>query len=255
MSLSFKFINKHHKSTIGLIHGFGFTSDIWEAQTSSLSSAYNLLIIDTNNMRNIKEGFSLKDISDEIIQIQKAVCNDPLVWFGHSMGGYILAEMVINRSNYIKGASWVHSHVFGDSEEKQLERGKQQKFVLNYGPEMFFKQMISQLFFDTGSRKTHLNNLINKSKNISPEYVIDALEAMKKRGNTMESVQRADIKIQLILGDKDPLLSLHNAKKMFSMKPLCNIAILKNCGHVGMLEKKKVMSYKMIEFSSYCFNL
>jgi pimeloyl-ACP methyl ester carboxylesterase len=254
MSLTYNYIDNGQRNTIGLVHGFGFTPEVWNNILPYFSAQYNVVVPDLNSMSAVKSGFTLKDIAFSLTSVQNKLSVDSIVWFGHSMGGYVLAEMIAYYPQKIKGASLIHAHVFGDSEEKKSARDKQIAFVRAYGVEKFFRQMISTLFYNEADRKAYLDTCLSLSVNIPKEFVIDALLAMKNRSNHMHSFSGKLLPLQIILGDNDPLLGVGDALKMLNIVSLCNITILKDCAHLSMLEKKEELVVSMLNYSDYCFN-
>ena len=115
MSLKYNYIDNGQRNTIGLIHGFGFTPEVWNNILPCFTAQYNVVVPDVNSMSAIKSGFTLKDIAFSLSSIQNKLSVDSILWFGHSMGGYVLAEMIAYYPKKIKGASLIHAHVFGDS--------------------------------------------------------------------------------------------------------------------------------------------
>ena len=87
------------------------------------------------------------------------------------------------------------------------------------------------------------------------EGIIAILEGMKIRPDRSEILKNTDLSFMLILGKKDNYIQYDIVRKKIQLPQNSELLILKNSGHMGFIEEKKVALNEIISFIDRCWNL
>ena len=179
---------------------------------------------------------------------------EPVHGLGHSMGGYVGYSFVEQFGEKLQGLCIFHSHPFGDTPKKKVDRDRGIKFIKRYGSEKYVTSMLLALFsFDHGERfKMIVQKLILKACKYSEEAIINGLVAMKNRKNSATILVQINCPVQFIIGKKDVAISWDDSLKQTSLPNIANIRIFEKVGHMGMFEAKEQTQQAILEFILKC---
>lgn len=156
---------------------------------------------------------------------------DKPIVLGHSFGGYITTNLVRRYGDELSGFGLIHSTAAADSEEAKEKRNGAINKVMEEGVVPFIDVMIPGIF-----SKTSDNHLIELAKEIgyemTKEGIIAAQQAMRDRGDEVETVKNTTLPGLFIYGSKDPNMGEERA---FLGAERHSTAIVP-FSHMGMLE-------------------
>ena len=242
-----------------LLHGFGEDSNIWNQQIKKLKEN-NLLIIPDIPGSGQSEMLEGKRTLDDYAEVLKAIANETIfknknsnqsfTLIGHSMGGYITMAFAEKYPELLSSFGLFHSSAFADDEQKIETRKKGIQFIEKNGSEAFLKTSIPNLFSDeTKKERPELpEDLLNISKNISPEALIQYYEAMISRPDRIPVLQTFSKPVLFIIGKFDSVVPLHLSMRQCHLPSICSIHILEHSGHIGMWEETELSTSYLKEF-------
>lgn len=225
---------------IVFIHGYGMDSKIWDSVRPSFHS--DSLFLDINPY--IEKGLSIRSIATEL-SIFLETQGEDIILVGHSMGGYIASEIVLNNIELYKGLVLVNSHVFADSHDKKKERQKQIDFIIKNGSQKYLRSFFPKLFY--GRIATDIQPLIkNYIENISEEVLVKGQEAMIHRRDCVKVLDL--IPVLILHGEQDRLIPIEFLYKMGSH--ICKGRLIKDqiSGHMTMVENRVLFAECLQEF-------
>ena len=241
-----------------LLHGFGEDGNIWNKQIEILKKNYWLIIPDLpgsgqSEMLDGKctlEDYAevVKAIADEIIfqkENQHQFC-----LIGHSMGGYITLAFAEKYPESLNSLGIFHSSAFADDDQKIEIRRKGIDFIKKNGSEAFLKTAIPNLFSDqTKKERPELaEQLLNISKDISPEALIQYYEAMIVRPNRTSVLRSFSKPVLFIIGKYDTVVPLHSSMEQCYVPAISSVNILQHSGHIGMWEEEELSNSYLEKF-------
>ncbi|MEH7180446.1 alpha/beta fold hydrolase [Neobacillus vireti] len=240
-------------SPIVLLHGFCGSNGYWDNILSKLSENYRVIALDLpghGESANLEGDVSIEDIADHIKDVLDYLNVAQVTMFGHSLGGYIALAFAEKYSQMVNGFSLIHSTAYPDSEEAKKGREAGVEKVRQEGVPAFIDGLIPKLFSPDNIEKNQ--NEITTAKEIgyttSPKGVMKTLIAMKNRPDRNSVLERAEIPVLLIAGEKDQIIP---SEKTFSVsKSNIKHVLLKDSGHMSMYENPSELAKKMIEFLS-----
>ena len=243
-----------------LLHGFGEDGNIWNHQIKSLSKNYLLIIPDlpgSGKSEMLKGNCTMEDYAEVVKAIAdesvfKSKKENQFSLIGHSMGGYITLAFGEKYPEILNSFGLFHSSAFADDDQKKATRRKGIEFIQKNGTELFLKTAIPNLFSEqTKKEKPELiNQLLNISKDITPEALIQYYEAMILRPRRTLLLESFLKPVLFICGKYDSVVPLEDSLKQSQFPRVTYLHILKHSCHVGMWEEPKLSSSYLKDFLS-----
>lgn len=241
-----------------LLHGFGEEANIWNSQVAFLKDKFQLIIPDLpgSGQSDMIDDMSMEGMAEVIKAIIETESENPLaeerrvVFIGHSMGGYITLAFVEKYPQHISAFGLFHSSAFADSEEKKASRRKGIEFIQEHGAFEFLKTATPNLF----SPKTKDENLslidkqIARLNNFSPTALVSYYKAMMNRPDRTVILRQATVPVLFIMGKYDVAVPIEDCLKQCHLPEKSYIHILRQSGHMGMLEEPEISNRFLEEF-------
>ncbi len=234
--------NKH---TIILLHGSGQSHVVWSLTDQYLSDqGYNVFTLDLPGHGN-SEGESLKSIEEMAEWLEKVVTKigvQDLTILGHSQGCLVALEYAnkfpkkIKKLIFIAGSyeipvnkSLIDLAHSGDMESLNL------MMKWGYG---YSKQFIGG---------NPLQKILNSPREVREVLAVD-LRACNNYKNGINAVKKIKCPTFFIFGELDKMIKLDKGKEFSGLITGSKTHIIKNCGHMIILENAFEMREKIVEF-------
>jgi pimeloyl-ACP methyl ester carboxylesterase len=220
------------------LHGFCEDSSIWNYQIELLQEDFTCIAIDLPGFGD-SSGASFTSIPEVAILIHTILIKEEAtacVLFGHSLGGYIVGEYIQKYGEELSAAAVIHATLHADSVKKKANRMKSIDFIATCGTSEFFRLFTKGLVFlpNLGRLRVGLDKMVQRT---SQKAITDGLLAMSVREDKSQELLRFKKPMLFLIGEED----IHyDASEIFTQVSLCDIAqvtIIKDVGHLSMLEK------------------
>ncbi len=228
-------------SVLLFIHGFGETSAIWNLINKSFSG-YKVIFPDLPGSGESPASFmgmnAYARLMYTLIESEGVTNDEKITVIGHSMGGYIALEMCRIKPEKINGLVLFHSSIFADDQEKIITRKKAIEFIKKNGAHAFLKNSIPDLFSEISKVKerSKIEDLIESAKNFTPEVLVHYYEMMIERRDQSDFITAAVFPVLVIAGEEDKAVPLKISLKQSHVPSICQLLILQNVAHMGMIE-------------------
>ncbi|MFL9482355.1 alpha/beta fold hydrolase [Chitinophagaceae bacterium LWZ2-11] len=236
-----------------LLHGFGETGTVWDAQIEYLKKYCKLIVPDLpgsglsvipdiliNNSEFSTIEYYASCIHALLIHEQVNAC----IMLGHSMGGYITLAFADKFSALLKGFGFVHSTAFADSPEKKINRQRGIELMEKYGGYSFLKTTTPNLF--TTSYKEaefyKVENLIEEGRFFATPALQNYYRAMMNRPDRIAVLKGSKFPVLFIIGEEDVAVPIKDSLTQASIPKISYIHILQDVGHMGMWEKESLVN-------------
>ena len=233
------------KHSIILLHGSGQSHVVWSLTTQFLSDQnYNVFTLDFPGHGN-SEGQSLKTIEEMAEWLEKVIIKigiKNLTLVGHSQGCLVALEYAnkfpekIKSLIFIAGSyeipvneSLINLALSGDMESLNL------MMKWGYGNS---KQFIGG---------NPLQKILNSSREVIEVLSVD-LKACNNYKNGLNAAKKIKCPTFFIFGESDKMIKLEKGKKFSGLLPGSKVHVIKDCGHMIILEKAFEMREKIVEF-------
>ena len=233
------------KQTIILLHGSGQSHIVWSLTAQYLTDQnYNVFALDLPGHGN-SEGESLKTIEEMAEWLNKVIISYKIEEFtliGHSQGCLIALEYanryLLNLKNiiFIAGSyempvnkSLIDLALSGDMESLNL------MMKWGYGSS---KQFIGG---------NPLKKILNSPREVREVLAVDLI-ACNNYKNGLNAVKNVQCPTFFVLGEIDKMVKVKKSSEFARLISNSKVHIIKNCGHMIMLENAFEMREKIAEF-------
>jgi pimeloyl-ACP methyl ester carboxylesterase len=242
-----------------LVHGFAEDAGIWNNQIDFLQKKFRLFIPDLPGCGSSAYNEQLSTIEDFAEIIRTILDNEQInetVLIGHSMGGYISLAFAAKYGKLLLGLGLFHSTAYPDSEDKKTLRRKSIDFIKEHGEEEFIKSNLPNSFSADfkANHPTVVSELVRKYSNLTPESLISFSKAMMVRPDRRALLKELNKPIMFIIGEEDVILPLQESLAQTHISDLAFIHLLKNTGHMGMIEHPALTGNWVGDFTEACYH-
>lgn len=225
-----------------LVHGFGEDGSIWKSQSEHLKNNFKLIIPDlpgSGRSSADNRNWSIEDYAEMIHALLRHEGIEKTIMVGHSMGGYITLAFADKYPSMLAGFGLFHSSAYSDSEEKKTTRRKGIDFIREHGAVEFLKATSPNLFSPEFKEKHSgaISSFLRSNEGFVPDALISYYQAMIKRPDRTRVLERSKIPVLFVMGEHDNAIPISDVLKQCHLPEKSYIHILKNSGHMGMLEE------------------
>ncbi len=224
-----------------LVHGFGEDGTVWDKQVEFLKDKCYLIVPDLpgSGKSEIVNDMSMEGLAEVLHSIIHEENIDKWTVIGHSMGGYITLALVENYWNHVNAFSLFHSTAYADTEEKKETRKKGIEFIKQHGAFEFLKTSTPNLFSPHTKRQNpnSINNFISSLANFSADALIAYYHGMIQRPDRTAILKKTENPVLFVAGEHDNAVPPDDILKQCHLPEKSYIHVLKNSGHMGMMEE------------------
>jgi len=223
-----------------LLHGFAEDSSLCDSQKEYLKDKHRLIIPDLpgSGSAPLDSDTSMEGLATAVKARLDAENIEQCIMVGHSMGGYVTLAFAELYPDRIKALGLFHSTSYADTEEKKAARRKGIEFIQKNGAAPFIRQSTPNLFSES-SRQEHpewVADLIQRYSNFDPDALIQYYEAMIRRPDRSHVLRNFKGPVLFVIGGQDSAVPLTTSLQQCHMPSIAHIHILKDAGHMGMIE-------------------
>lgn len=256
INLYYTDIGKERSPPVVLIHGFPFSSEMWNGQTQMLQASQENLRIVTYDLRghgqsDVGDGqYSIELFVDDLIALLDHLKITKTILCGFSMGGYIALRAIERNPDRFRALVLCDTMSAADSNEAKIKRANSIKLVKKQGvgrfAEGFLKAVFAPKTFET--QPEIIDEISRIVLSNSPAGICGALLAMAGRTDTTEALSRINIPTLILVGEHDAVTPPNAAKNMQDRIPNSKLQLIKNAAHMSNLENPKVFNEQLIKF-------
>ncbi|MEM7109613.1 MAG: alpha/beta hydrolase [Bacteroidota bacterium] len=223
------------------IHGFCEDHTMWDNFYQPFTDSHEVILIDLPGFGDSalpKANFGIVGIANQLAEWMSAEKIGPASLVGHSLGGYVILELVNNHPDLVEAFGLFHSTAFADPPEKRATRNKVIEFVEKNGVEQFADSFVPQLFYSKNRKRlaAEIEQAVQTARRTPLESLVGYTQAMRDRVDRTDVLQFFERPILFIAGDQDTSVPLEKSKEQIPLIQTGTTAILKNTGHMGMFE-------------------
>ncbi len=198
--------------TVVLLHAFPLDERMWEPQLEALAGH------DAHAPRLYGRGSSIDEWAAQIL----GEVSGPFAAVGASMGGYVALSMARQAPERVTGLLLASSRAAGDSPERKD----------------FRNDVIERL-----RAGEHLGGA-----DASADELIAATEALRDRRDHTEVARAFQGPFVVAAGDRDPLLSVDDARSVAELAPQGRLELFPGAGHLMSVEQPEEFNGVLLDF-------
>jgi 2-succinyl-6-hydroxy-2,4-cyclohexadiene-1-carboxylate synthase len=200
----------HQKPVLLFIHGFLGSMNQWNYLEGELTTQFSVLKIDLpGHGRSLEfyKNYTLTDLVLIIEQILKIEKIDRVHIIGHSMGGYLGAAFAKERPQLTISLTMLNSIAGKDPKQKKLLRDRSIQLIEKH-QEAYVSMAIANLFTadEVNVFKSRIKEMKDHASHISIKSIVQALQCMRDRESSLETLKDSRIPISYIYGQKDHII-------------------------------------------------
>ena len=233
------------KHSIILLHGSGQSHVVWSLTTQYLSDQdYNVFALDFPGHGN-SDGDSLKTIEEMAEWLDKVIKKigiQNLTLVGHSQGCLVALEYANKFPKKIKNIVFVAGSYKIPVNKKLIDLASSGD-IESLNLMMKWGYGHSKQFIGGNP----LQKILNSSREVIEVLSVD-LKACNNYKNGINAVKKIKCRTFFIFGESDKMIKLENGKEFSGLISGSEIHVIKDCGHMIILEKAFEMREKIVEF-------
>ncbi|MCW5874014.1 MAG: alpha/beta fold hydrolase [Anaerolineales bacterium] len=226
-----------------LVHGFPFTSRMWQPQLSGLAQAGQILAPDLPGFGAspaAEPPFGVDQLAQACLAALDAQgVSSPAVIGGLSMGGYIALAIARLFPERVRGLMLLSTRAGADSDEAKANRDKAIATAQEQGPApagegMFPKLLAPGNYEAQPETATELKTIMAGATTAG---VVMALTAMRDRLDSTPLLRQISAPTLVVHGEEDQVIPKSEAEAMAAAIPGSQLHLIAQAGHVPNLEQ------------------
>jgi abhydrolase domain-containing protein 6 len=233
--------------TIVLLHGFGANKDNWPRFVRYIPKEYRVIALDLpghgDSSKFSDQTYTIEFITQGIAQAMDALKLTKFHLAGNSMGGYVTMLYSVNNPQRVITACLIDTAGIRSPQKSDLQIALDQgKNILVAETDAEFDTLLSYAFYSQPFIPWPGKSVLAKKTVEASAFHMKIWNDLKHDKDTFDFTPRlTEIKppVLLIWGDRDRITHVSAAKVIESHVPGIESVILKDCGHMPMLERPK----------------
>jgi len=241
-SVRMHWLDQGEGEPIVFIHGFPFSSRMWEQQLASLPAGWRGIAPDLRGFGASGHGpagpYTMDIFADDVAGLLDYLGIPSAVICGLSMGGYVAFALHRRYPQKVRGLVLCNTRPGADTEDVRRNRLVHAARVRQEGVAPVVESMLPRLFSDLSKRKHPEAVMLIREimESTSPETMARALEGMAQRPSSEAQLRDIAVSTLIIHGDDDAIIPRGEAQMMARNLRGARLEILEDCGHLSNLE-------------------
>jgi 3-oxoadipate enol-lactonase len=226
-----------------LIHGFPFSSRMWNRQLETLSGQAHMFAPDLPGFGDsplLDSSYTVERYAEDCTTILDALdIMEPIAVGGLSMGGYIALAFARLFPERVSALLLLSTRSGADSVEGKAGREKTIAAVKEHGASAVTEAMYPKLLAPAAyeSNPAAAAELQETMRSASSEGIVAALGAMRDRPDSTSRLADLQMPTLIIHGREDQVIPFSEAEAMAKAIPHSDLHLISNAGHLPNLEQ------------------
>lgn len=239
------------------LHGFPHDRTLWTAQRASLAPHARCIVPDLRGFgQSSTHGpFSMDQYADDVVGLLDWLAIESAVVCGLSMGGYVAMALWRRHPDRARAFVFCDTRLGADSEEGQRRRDELAALVKRDGARAIADAQITGMVGPTTRerRPEVMATLRAMMGRQSVAGIVGALQAMRDRPDSRDTLRTISVPSLVIVGEDDVLTPIKEARAIAEALPSVarvRLEIIAGAGHVPCLERPAATTHALSDFLS-----
>lgn len=227
-----------------LIHGFPFSSDLYQPQRAALMGRFRVITPDLRGMGQSdatpdQTDYSIDAYADDLAALLDDLGVGQVIAAGMSMGGYVLLALLRRHPNRVKGAIFIDTKAGADTEEGRAGRYKMIEQARSEGAGAIAAAMLPKMLTErTRSEQPELAQFLHTMMVATPvDGIVGALYAMANRIDSTPLLPMINVPALVIVGSEDTITPPSVARELQAALPNAELVVIEGAAHASNLER------------------
>ena len=237
------------------LHGFPHDRTLWAAQRVALAPQARCIVPDSRGFgySSTHGPYSMDQYADDVAALLDYLALERAVVCGLSMGGYIAMAMWRRHPDRVKAFVFCDTRAGADSDEAKQRRDELAVMVKQGGTRVIADAQITGMVGATTRERrpeviAALRAMMGRQ---SAAGVIGALQALRDRPDSRETLRSISVPSLVIVGEDDVLTPIKEARAIAEALPSAarvRLEIIAGAGHVPCLERPAATTHALSDF-------
>jgi 3-oxoadipate enol-lactonase len=235
------------------IHGFPFSSGMWEQQIRQFKGQYYCIAFDIRGLGKTPAGegqFTIEMFVDDLFAVMDGLQIETAVIAGFSMGGYIALRAIEREPERFRAIILCDTRTEADDDAGRLKRAAAIKAINSDGVEQFAAGFVPMTFCADAPQRIPetYNSILEQAQTASPVGVKGCLLAMAARTDTTASLSNIKAPTLLLVGEHDAITPPAVMQSMHQSISGSEIIIVPGAAHMAPVEQPEIVNQAIEEF-------
>jgi 3-oxoadipate enol-lactonase len=244
----------HGTGTIPIlfVHGFPLNKSIWREQMDELQKHHRVISYDIRGFggsgsSDAEENMSL--YADDLIALLDHLKIDKVIACGISMGGYILLNAIMRYPKRFRALVLSDTQCIADSFTMRDRRFATIANIKQNGTAEFTEDFIKNSLSKSGQSNPELVQRLRKTiTEASPDSIIRALNAMRKREEMCFYLNKISVPVLILCGKEDNVTPLAQSEYLYNKLSFATLHCIEGAGHLSNLEQPQQFNDHVTDF-------
>ncbi len=196
---------------------------------------------------------TMESLADDLHGLLHAAnVNQPIVYCGLSMGGYVAWQFFRKYRAQLKALILCDTRAAADKPEAVAGRHQLAEQILATGPQAALDAMLPRLFSPKTAERhpeflADVRSMILRNK---PAGLAAALRGMAERPDATELLPEIDVPTLLVCGEEDQISTVAEMEGMAQAIPGAQFVVIPDAGHMAPLENAEAVNAAIRRFLS-----
>ncbi len=238
-----------------LLHGFPHTRALWAQQVASLSMRARCIAPDLRGFGAsvVDAPWTMEQYASDVRALLDALEIERAVLAGLSMGGYVAMACLRAFPERVIGLALLDTQAGADDDAARAKRDALITQVRARGVDAVVDAMLPGMLGKTtrSQRPDVVADVESMMREATPEGIVGALQAMRDRPDSTETIRTVQVPTMIIVGDEDVLTPPAKSQALAALLPpgtVCRLDVIVGSGHVSCMERPSAVNYALAEF-------
>jgi 3-oxoadipate enol-lactonase len=243
-----------------LVHGFPLDHTMWDSQIESLSGHARVIAPDLRGFGQSKlgpvdptHGITMERYADDLAEFLDELnlgADQPIVFVGLSMGGYIAWQFVRKYRSRLRGLALLDTRSLADTDEARSGRLKMADNVADWGSGRVAEMMGPKLVAPSAFEKkpavvTALRSVVESTP---PAAIAAAQRGLAARPDMTSFLPHIDVPTLVIVGDQDAISPPAEMQAIAAAIPNAEFVVIPDSGHMTTMENPEAVNAALTRF-------
>jgi 3-oxoadipate enol-lactonase len=243
-----------------LVHGFPLDHTMWDSQIQALSKQSRVIAPDLRGFGESPlgpvdpaHGITMERYAGDLVELLDELnvgADQPIVFVGLSMGGYIAWQFVRKYAARLRGLVLLDTRALADTEEARSGRLKMAENVAEWGSgrvaEMMGPKLSSPSTFKTKPEVIAAVRRVVEST--SPASIAAAQRGLAARPDMTSFLPHIRVPTLVIVGDEDEISPPSEMQAIAAAIPNAEFVVIPNSGHMTTMENPEAVNAALSKF-------
>ncbi len=249
--------------TILLVHGFPLDHTMWDAQIEALSPRSRVIAPDLRGFgtsplgsADPERGISMERYADdlaELLDILRLGSENPVIFVGFSMGGYIAWQFMRKYAARIRALVLCDTRASADTDEARAGRLKMAQKISEWGAarvaDMMGPKLVAPKTFE--SRPAVVSAIRRIVERTAPSAIAAAQRGMAARPDMAAFLSQINAPTLVLVGADDAISPPAEMQSIAAAIPDSEFVIIPNAGHMTTMENPNAVNQATTDFISH----